>query len=149
MTIEPGWIDYNGHLNMAYYTVLLDRALDEALLGAGLGPDYVRDHACSYMTVETHICYVREVLLADPVRVASRVLDVDAKRLHMFAELLQATDGWVAATAEMMFLHVDMNARKTVPWPPLMRARLEAMRMAASALPRPKRSGRSIGIAHG
>ena len=25
MRVEPGWIDYNGHLNMAYYNVLFDR----------------------------------------------------------------------------------------------------------------------------
>src|SRR5688572_3341505 len=26
MRVEKGWIDYNGHLNMAYYNVLFDRA---------------------------------------------------------------------------------------------------------------------------
>ena len=29
MQIEPQWIDYNGHLNMAYYNVMFDRAIDE------------------------------------------------------------------------------------------------------------------------
>jgi acyl-CoA thioester hydrolase len=38
MRVEPAWIDYNGHLNMAYYNVLFDRCVDEAyeLLGIGL-----------------------------------------------------------------------------------------------------------------
>ena len=27
-TVEPGWIDYNGHLNMAFYNVLFDRCVD-------------------------------------------------------------------------------------------------------------------------
>ena len=31
MRVEPGWIDYNGHLNMAYYNVLFDRAVDEEI----------------------------------------------------------------------------------------------------------------------
>ena len=146
MAIEPAWIDYNGHLNMAYYTVLFDRALDECLIAAGLGPDYVRDQGCSYMTVEAHVCYLREVFLADPVRVASRVLDVDAKRLHMYAELMHAADGWVAATTEMLFLHVDMQARRTVAWPADLRRRLAAMQAAGEALPRPERAGRSVGI---
>ena len=30
MTVEPAWIDYNGHLNMAYYNVLFDRAVSVA-----------------------------------------------------------------------------------------------------------------------
>ena len=41
MTVDSQWIDYNGHLNMAYYNVLIDRAVDEAFLLVGLGPDYV------------------------------------------------------------------------------------------------------------
>jgi hypothetical protein len=38
MKVEPEWIDYNGHLNMAYYNMLFDRAVDEAyeLMGCGL-----------------------------------------------------------------------------------------------------------------
>jgi hypothetical protein len=35
MRIEPAWIDYNGHLNMAYYNVLFDRAIDELWLESG------------------------------------------------------------------------------------------------------------------
>ena len=42
MAIEPGWIDYNGHLNMAYYHVLFDRAVDEAFGVVGLGTDSLR-----------------------------------------------------------------------------------------------------------
>jgi acyl-CoA thioester hydrolase len=38
MQIEPQWIDYNGHLNMAYYNVMMDRAIDEMWLQLGIGP---------------------------------------------------------------------------------------------------------------
>ena len=41
MRVEAGWIDYNGHLNMAYYNVLFDRAVDEAYELLGCGLDYV------------------------------------------------------------------------------------------------------------
>ena len=108
MRIEDGWVDYNGHLNQAYYGVLFDRAIDDALMPAGLGPDYIKERNCSYMTVESHTCFIRELMQTDPVRVASRVLDVDDKRLHVFCELRHANDGWIAATAEYMFLHIDI-----------------------------------------
>ena len=42
MRVEPGWIDYNGHLNMAYYNVLFDRAVDEVYELLGLGLAYVQ-----------------------------------------------------------------------------------------------------------
>ena len=41
MRIEPQWIDYNGHLNVAYYNVLFDRAVDEVYELIGLGPAYL------------------------------------------------------------------------------------------------------------
>ncbi len=145
MQIEAGWVDYNGHLNQAYYGVLFDRAIDDALMPAGLGPDYIKERNCSYMTVESHTCFIRELMQTDPVRVASRVLDVDDKRLHVFCELRHATDGWVAATAEYMFLHIDMSIRRTAPWPADLRIKLEAMK-AANSGPWPERAGRRIGI---
>src|SRR5882757_4743277 len=43
MQIEPQWIDHNGHLNMAYYNVMFDRAIDEMWLQLGMGPPYVRE----------------------------------------------------------------------------------------------------------
>src|SRR5471032_2303818 len=42
MQIEPQWIDYNGHLNMAYYNVMFDRAIDELWLKLGIGPAYMK-----------------------------------------------------------------------------------------------------------
>lgn len=146
MHIEDNWVDYNGHLNQAYYGVIFDRAIDLALLPVGLGPDYIKDRNCSYMAVESHTCFVREIMKADPVRVLSRVMDVDDKRLHMFCELQHAQEGWLAATIEFMFLHIDMQVRRTSPWPRELRTRLEALQHHASGLAIPERSGRHIAI---
>ena len=38
MTVKDDWIDYNGHLNMAYYNVLFDTAVDEVFERLGIGP---------------------------------------------------------------------------------------------------------------
>jgi acyl-CoA thioester hydrolase len=61
MTVEPSWIDYNGHMNMAYYHVLFDRAVDEAFEVVGLGPDYVAERNASYYVAEVHTLYRREL----------------------------------------------------------------------------------------
>src|SRR5690606_22330242 len=135
-------IDYNGHLNMAYYNVLFDRALDEALLPSGLGPDYVRDTGCTYIAAEAHICHLREVFRTDTVRVSVRVLDLDAKRIHLYCEMRHATEHWLAATSEWMFLHVDTKERRSLPWPSQIFERLEAIRRAGEHLDPPARAGR-------
>src|SRR6202045_397667 len=112
MRVEPAWIDYNGHLNMAYYNVLFDRAVDEVyeLLGCGLA--YLEAAKHSTFTAEAHVRYLRELHAGDPVRVTFQLLDFDAKRMHYFEQLFHADEGWLSATSENMVLHVDLNARK-------------------------------------
>ena len=144
--IEDGWVDYNGHLNQAYYGVIFDRAIDSALSPVGLGPEYIAQRNCSYMTVESHTCFVREVLRTDKVSVVTRILEVDDKRLHSYSELRHAHEGWLAATVEYMFLHIDMAVRRTAPWPPDLRAALDALEARTGDEPWPERAGRRIGI---
>src|SRR5262245_7895521 len=146
MRVDPGWVDYNGHLNMAYYNVLFDRAVDEAFELLGCGLDYVkmRQHSC--FTAEVHVRYLREVNAGDPVRVTFQLLDYDAKRMHFFEQLYHATEGWVSATSENMSLHVDMTARKTAAFPPEVAACLAKMKTAHARLPVPEAAGRHIAM---
>jgi len=148
MDIEPEWIDYNGHLNMAYYNVLFDRGADEVYPLLGFGPDYAQQRRLTTYTAEFHVCYVRELHLTDRVTCSFRLLDCDEKRFHTFQEL-RHVDGWLAATAEGLALHVDMNGPKVAPFPADIAARLAAMREAHAALAWPERAGRSIGIRRG
>src|SRR5271163_4205542 len=124
MRVEPAWIDYNGHLNMAYYNVLFDRAVEEAyeLLGCGLA--YLENTRHSTFTAEVHVRYLRELNAGDPVRVTFQLLDYDAKRMHYFEQLFHAEEGWLSATSENMVLHVDMTAKKVAPFPDVIVARL-------------------------
>jgi acyl-CoA thioester hydrolase len=146
MRVEPGWIDYNGHLNMAYYNVLFDRAVDEVyeLLGCGVAYVEVRRHSC--FTAEVHVRYLRELHAGDPVRVTFQLLDFDAKRLHYFEQLFHAEEGWLSATSENMALHVDMAAKKTAVFPGEVAASLQRMKSAHANLPVPQAAGRRIAM---
>src|SRR5471030_1941029 len=146
MQIEPQWIDYNGHLNMAYYNVMFDRAIDELWLKLGIGPGYMRQRQGSTFTAECHVRYLREIHLGDPVQVAILLLAADEKRLHTFQELRHATEGWLSATSENMTIHIDMTARKTAPFPQDIRARIEAVANAHRSVVRPEAIGRKIAM---
>lgn len=146
MTVEPSWIDYNGHLNMAYYNALIDRAVDEAFLPVGLGPDYARDRGASYFIAEVHVRYLRELNAHDPVRAALRLIGYDEKRLHLYAELHHAAEGWISATSEQLALHVDMKTKKVSPFPDDVLRRLASMKSAHGTLPAPSAIGCAIGM---
>jgi acyl-CoA thioester hydrolase len=146
MRVEPGWIDYNGHLNMAYYNVLFDRAVDEAYELLGCGITYLQKTQHSTFTAEVHVRYLRELRAGDPVRVTFQLLGFDQKRMHYFEQLFHAEEGWLSATSENMTLHVDMTARKTAPFPEYILARIARMQEAHAHLPKPDGVGRRIAM---
>src|SRR5229473_943114 len=146
MRIEPQWIDYNGHLNMAYYNVLFDRAVDETYELIGVGADYVAQRAHSVYTAEVHVRYLRELHAGDPVRVTFQLLDYDAKRLHYFEQLFHAEEGFVSATSENLSLHVVLTSKKTAAIPREVAARLADMKASHALLPVPEAAGRKIGM---
>lgn len=145
LTVRPEWIDYNGHLNMAYYSVLMDQTADEAYPHFGFGPDYLAQTGCTTYVAEFHICYVRELHEGDRVRGAIQLLDYDTKRFHMYQELWHE-DGWLAATGEALTLHVDQSGPRVAPMPEAVLERMKIMHDAHSTLPWPERAGRKIGI---
>ncbi len=144
MQIEPQWIDYNGHLNMAYYNVMFDRAIDQMWIGLGIGPSYMKERNGSTFTAECHVRYLREIHLGDPVQISIILVGADEKRLHTFEELRHATEGWLSATSENMTMHIDMTARKVAPFPPDIRARIQAVADAHATIPRPDGAGRRV-----
>jgi acyl-CoA thioester hydrolase len=146
MRVERAWIDYNGHLNMAYYNVLFDRAVDEVFELLGCGSDYVRQRKHSCFTAEAHVRYLRELHAEMPVRVTFQLLDYDRKRMHYFEQLFHAAEGWVSATSENMSLHVDMEAKRTAPFPDGVVAALARMKSMHANLPRPEAAGRWIAM---
>ena len=146
MRVEPEWIDYNGHLNMAYYNVLFDRAVDEAYELMGCGIAYLKDTRHSTFTAEAHIRYLRELHAGAPVRVTLQLIDFDAKLMHYFEELFHAEEGWLSATSENLVLHVDITAKKVVPFPDFIAARLAKMKSAHAHLPVPDGVGRRIAM---
>ena len=147
MTVEPAWIDYNGHLNMAYYNVLFDRAVDEVFELLDCGAEYVKQ-GFSTFTAEVHVRYLREINAGDPVRVTFQLLGYDSKRMHYFEQLFIADEGWVSATSEKMSLHVDMSAKRRPrrSRPISVTRRLIQMKAAHRQLPRPEAAGRSVGM---
>ncbi len=143
--VEAGWIDYNGHMNMAYYTVLFDRGADHAFETFGLTEAYVRDRGLSFYVAEVHVCYLRELHLGDSVRASFQLLAFDEKRLHAYHEL-RHRDGWLAATCETLYLHIDASGPRVAPMPDAMIEKVRAMHAAHRSLPFPERVGRQIKI---
>jgi acyl-CoA thioester hydrolase len=143
MRVESQWIDYNGHLNMAYYNVLFDKAVDEAYALAGIGETYMKKRLHSTFTVEVHLRYLRELHANDPVRVTFQLLDFDSKRLHFFKQLFHATEGWVSATLRMPVAACRHADQENGRLPDDVKRMLRKMKDSHARLPRPEAAGKA------
>jgi acyl-CoA thioester hydrolase len=146
MAIRPEMIDYNGHVNVAFYVKLFDEALDILFERIGLSESYVKTRNMSFFALEMHVRYLREVHLQDPMQVRIQILDLDEKRIHYWMELVHAGERWLSATMESISLHIDMGTRRSTPFPPDIMARLAEWRGLSDQRGRPEGVGQTIGI---
>ena len=142
--VLPEWIDANGHMNLAYYVVLFDYATDMLFEAIGIGREYKDATNHGTFVAETHNLYERELLVGERVQVATQILAADDKRLHLAHEMFSLADGKRAATQELMYLHIDLTARRVVPWLPDVYERVVRSAAAHARLPRPDWVGRRI-----
>jgi acyl-CoA thioester hydrolase len=145
-TVSEDWIDFNGHMNVAYYMLIFDHAVDALWDHVGLGSDYRTRTSGTTFTVEAHITYDRELVGGDEARCTARILGCDEKRVHHYYEMFHGGDGYLAATVEFISLHVDLSVRKVTPFPDDIQATLAEVLKAHSGLAIPNRVGRGLHI---
>jgi acyl-CoA thioester hydrolase len=146
--VRPEWVDHNQHMNMGYYLVVFDYATDEFFSWVGLDAAHRASQDVTTFCLEAHVTYHREVLGGDPLRFTTVLLGHDARRLHYIHAMYHATEGFLAATNELMSLHVSRATRRAAAMAPDILARLAAIQRAHDALPRPAQAGRAIGLAN-
>jgi len=136
--IEPGWRDYNGHVNYAAYAMAADPAIDAAYAAVGLDRDFRMTHGRSDYVIESRFFYFREIRGGRSIEVRARLIDFDAKRTHIFCEICDRDHGSLAAVAHIVCIHVDSFKARSAEIPDFARERLSALKAAHARLPEPE-----------
>ena len=145
--IKPEWLDYNNHMNVAYYVLVFDLAFEELLLSLGLGEERAKTTAISTMALESHITYDQEVSLGQDVEIRMQLVDYDHKRIHLYLEMsVKGSSGYLASTLEQISMCVDLNERKSASFPVEVLSKIKTLSQHQSHLERPDNIGRKIGI---
>jgi len=142
------WIDYNEHMNVAYYVLAFDTAVDYFLSRLGVGPDYVAQGEGSCFVLENHVSYLRELKAGDLFCTTCQLLDYDQKRIHYFLEMYHESEHFLAATSEQIALHVGLKLRRARPLPQHTQQQLAEMLAVHRLLPRSPQVGSVISIRH-
>ena len=126
-TVYPWQCDHMGHMNVMWYVGKFDEAIWNLFAQIGLTPSYLRQSGRGMAAVEQTIRYRRELVAGDVVAVRSRVTVVGEKAITIRHELVNVEHDEVAATMEVVGVHLDTVARKAVPLPPLVAARARGL----------------------
>ncbi len=134
-TIDPAWIDYNGHLRDAYYGLIFSYAIDDVMDQLGLDAPYRDRTSCTLYTLELHLHFLHEVKASDELTVQSLILDADHKRLHAGSEFRCGRLAEPVAIAEAMLLHVRQGAMPaTASFPKDVELRLQQLKLSPDAI---------------
>ncbi len=145
--VRKEWVDYNGHLNDAYYMVIFSQATDAFIDYIGMDDAARRATKTSIYTLEGHINYLLEVKEGQEVEIRTRLIRHDAKRMQLYHEMFRHDVADPVAAAEFMLLHVETTGgAKSAPFRSDIAAKLQAIQVAQDAMPPSTFSGRTIGL---
>jgi acyl-CoA thioester hydrolase len=136
-TIIADWVDANGHMNVACYMLVFDKATEIFLQQVGAARAYTESGAGTVFALEANIRYERELRLNDVVRITTRLVDHDGKLLHLLHSMYHHPSDGRAATMELLLLHVDPISRRGSSWPAPILRRLERLFEAHRTLSSP------------
>ena len=145
--IRPQWLDYNNHLNVAYYVLIFDMAGEALVHTLGLGADVTRQTGISWAVMENHLAYEREVTLGQRVEIRMQLVDYDHKRMHLYMEMhATGRQRYLAATLEQLIMCIDLNTRRSAVLPQEVQDNIQSLARQQAHFEPPDNIGRKIGI---
>jgi len=111
--VQDSWIDALGHVNFLEYQRIADLASDRFWTAVGGQPPSAG--ALSFVFVQTHVHYLRELRLGDPVTIDVQLIGYDARRIHLYHELRRAEE--LVCLVQALGLAFDLSRRRASHWP--------------------------------
>lgn len=134
MPVPTAFEDANGHLNVRHYTGIASEGLDESLVESAIPKGWpAQGHAC--FSAEHHLKYLYELRTGDKMSTRVRLLGRSERAAHALVYLLNDTHQQLAFVMEEIFLHIEMESRRTAPWPEDVAEALDRRIAADSELP--------------
>ena len=133
-TIPATYLDENNHVNVRWYVALFDDAGYTLHDHLGLTQEFHRANGTGTMDLEHHTWFINEVLLDSQVCVYARMVARSAKMIHYLMFMVNESSGKVAAHFECVNALVDLQSRRTTPYPAEILARIDAMLAEQSQL---------------
>jgi acyl-CoA thioester hydrolase len=144
--VQPDWIDFNGHMNVAYYVLAFDQATDMFNSNLGLGPDYSRDTRRSVFVVAMNTTYKRQLKQDMLISCTTQLIEFESNKMRIYHQMFNADEGFLAATSELIMVHVDLETGRSCPFQPPALKSLQSMARQHQSLAIPDGVGRVLAL---
>ncbi|MCW2756730.1 MAG: hypothetical protein JWO46_476 [Nocardioidaceae bacterium] len=124
--VPAAFEDVNGHLNIRHYVGIASEGLDESLAEVGIPQNWPTTGGQGVFSAEHHMRYLAELLTGDRISVRVRLVGRSQRAVHAVVYLLDDTHQRLSYVMEEVFLHMDMETRRTSPWPADVAAAIDA-----------------------
>jgi len=109
------WIDYNGHMNMAYYVQCFEETSDYLLEHINLGYDYAIKKNKGIFVIKCEINYRKEISLHESFTISVQSVLIQGKKMIVELVMRNSSDQ-VTAEYKILNLNVDLKSKKSVPF---------------------------------
>ena len=110
--VKSEWIDYNKHMQDAYYGLAFSYAVDHFQDCVGFDERYRTQSGCTIYVLEDHKFYLNEVKLGSELVIRTRLVDTDKKMFILHSEM--SVQDTLVATSEMLQAHINTNPKPRV-----------------------------------
>ena len=112
-SVKEDWIDYNGHMNMAYYVQCFEESSDFLLEHMDLGYRYAIEEQKGVFVIKCEINYRKEINLHENFIISLEELICKGKKLIVGLKMLNAINETIA-DYKILNLNVDLESKKSV-----------------------------------
>jgi acyl-CoA thioester hydrolase len=138
------WIDYNGHMNDAYYVIAFSKAIDAFMLLIGIDEKFRLENHSSIYTLQSMVHYIREVVEREPIVIKGQLLESNGKKIRLFMTMYHEESNVELATLETLLLHVNTQLHKSMNFLPAIQSVIDSMQVSHNTLPNPALAGNAI-----
>ena len=122
-TVKEDWIDYNGHMNMAYYVQCFEESSDFLLEHMDLGYRYAIEKQKGVFVIKCEINYRKEINLHENFIISLEELVCKGKKLIVGLKMFNENNETIA-DYKILNLNVDLETKKSSTFSPKIIAQL-------------------------
>lgn len=122
-TVKDDWIDYNGHMNMAYYVQCFEETSDFLLEHMNLGYRYAIEEQKGVFVIKCEINYRKEINLNEDFIISLEDLICKGKKLTVGLKMLNVGSETIA-DYQILNLNVNLQTKKSVPFSQMITSQL-------------------------